>query len=149
MTRAHPAREVLAVGAVVLSAFLLLSWPFPLHPASTWVGGSYNDHPSLAWTFDWVARRLRACQAPWGHTDRMEWPRGSFLLPADLPEAVLLSPLTLLTGAVATIGLLALLHHALAAALTWGWLRREGADGAGAATGSIAWSWRRGTATPT
>lgn len=134
----RPAAEALAVALIVTAAAALLAWPVPIAPSRFWVGGSMNDHHSLAWTFDFVATRLFAGEWPWGHTAQLEAPAGATLFPADLPEAVLLAPLVVAFGATAVLNGLQLAHHGLAAGAGWGWLRAEGATPTGAATGALA-----------
>lgn len=119
-------REAIVVAAGVLLVAVVASWPVVIAPNAWMVGPSYNDHASIAWTFDLVADWLAAGHAPWGHTDRVEFPTGAVLWPADLPEAVAVAPVTAMVGAMAAVNLLSLVHPALAAGITYGWLRREG-----------------------
>lgn len=133
----RPSVEVLLVTAVAGLALAALSWPVVAEPGHFVVGGSANDHASIAWTLDFVADRLAHGFVPWGWTDRIEFPDGATLMPADLPEAVLLAPLTLLWGGVVALNVLLLGHLALSAGCAWGWLRSTGASVAGAAVGAI------------
>lgn len=133
----RPALEAVVVAAVTTAMTALLAWPVPIRPATWQVGTSYNDHQSLAWTFDFVARRLAAGQAPWGRTDRIEFPDGATLFPADVLEATALAPLVLAFGAWPIVNALLIAHHGLAAGAAWGWLRAEGAGATGAATGAL------------
>jgi len=114
---------------------LCFAWPLPLQPSTRILGPTQADFYSIAWGLDHVARHLAEGQLPPLHTTRLEWPRGAQLLVADLPEAVLLAPVTLLAGPVLAFNLLQLLHHALAAAAAW-WC--AGALGLGRAGRAIA-----------
>jgi hypothetical protein len=126
------------VSAAVSALVALLAWPVPVAPTRWQIGGSYNDHGSIAWTLHFVATRLTRGEPPWGHTDLLSFPEGATLFPADLPEMVLLTPVVAWLGATAAANVLAIVHHGLAAGLTFGWLRREGHRAPGAATGAVA-----------
>lgn len=135
---ARAAVEAVGVTLLVSIVVAALAWPVPLAPNAFVVGSSSNDHASIAWTLGFVADRLASGQVPWGHTETIGFPDGVTLWPADLPEAVLVTPLARWAGATAAANLLAILHHGLAAGLGWGWLRREGLGAVGAATGALA-----------
>ncbi len=102
---------------------LVCSWPLALHPTERILGPSHADFYSIAWGMDHVARQLFEGQWIAGHTTRLEWPRGAALTVTDMPEMVLMAPVTALLGAAFAFNLLQLLHHALAAAAAW-WCAR-------------------------
>ena len=129
--------EALGLTLLVGLAVALLAWPFPVDPAGTWVGGSQNDHASIALSWELVAERVTSGQLPWGHTDRIEAPEGATLFPADLPGALMLVPLMLALGPIVVVNLAQIAHHGLAAGATWLWLRREGAEVPGALAGAL------------
>ncbi len=113
----------LMAGLVAALVVLVCSWPLVLHPTERIMGPSQADFYSIAWGMDHVARYLSDGQWPPMHTTRLEWPKGASLLVTDLPEVVLMAPVTALFGATFAFNLLQLLHHALAAAAAW-WCAR-------------------------
>ncbi|MEC8425698.1 MAG: glycosyltransferase 87 family protein, partial [Myxococcota bacterium] len=133
----RPLAESALVALLASLGFALLAWPWPLDPMGSFIGDSGNDQHALAWTLQWVADRMAAGALPWGFTDRVGWPDGGTLFPANLLEAIMVAPLTWAAGGIAALGALTLLHHAAAAGATWGWLRARGADRAGALAGSL------------
>jgi len=128
--------------AAVLTALLILAfaWPLPLHFGSRILGPTQADFYGIAWGLDHVARELFAGHWPVLHTTALEFPRGTRLLVADLPEAVLLAPVTRLFGPTAAFNLLALGHHALAAAAAWWCARRLGLAPPGRAITALAFA---------
>lgn len=97
-----------------------LAWPVPIHPTSWVLGPSQNDFYGIAWGMHQVAAHLWRGEPPPVFFDEMAWPVGATLLVADLPEMVLLSPVTRLAGATAAFNLLQVAHHAACAGTaTW------------------------------
>ncbi|MFH1467382.1 MAG: hypothetical protein ABIO70_23565 [Pseudomonadota bacterium] len=128
--------------AAVLTVLLVLAfaWPLPLHFGSRILGPTQADFYGIAWGLDHVARELFAGRWPGLHTTALEFPRGTRLLVADLPEAILLAPVTRLFGPTAAFNLLALGHHALAAAAAWWCARRLGLGVPGRAITALAFA---------
>jgi hypothetical protein len=124
---------LVGLGAALLAA--LLAWPVPLRPDGMAVGGGGGDMASIAWGLWRVASALPGL--PSVRSSDILFPDGASLLIADLPEAVLMAPVTLLVGPVAAVNLLQLLHVGLAAGLTHALLRRHGASTAQALPGAI------------
>lgn len=103
------------MAAITALAIGALAWPLPLGPRSRVLGPSQNDFYSIAWGMDHVARTLADLGWPSLTTTRLAYPEGASLLVADLPEMVLVAPVTLLFGPTAAFNLLQVGHHALAA----------------------------------
>lgn len=100
------------------------------------VGGGQGDFASIAWGLWRTAEALPGL--PSAQTDLIFAPRGATLVLADLPEALLLAPLTALLGPVFSFNLLQLAHPALAIASMFLLLRTEGRSlGAAAAGGAM------------
>jgi hypothetical protein len=109
------------VGAALL--VLIFAWPVLLDPGGRIIGATQADFYGLAFGMDHLARHLVEGQWPPLHTTRLEYPAGAVLLVTDLPEMLLLAPITALLGPTVAFNLLQLLHHALAAAAAW-WCAR-------------------------
>lgn len=118
---------VIVVGALVLLALISGVGPGQV------VGGGGGDFPSIAWGLWRAAEALPGL--PSVQTDLIFAPRGASIFLADLPEALLLAPLTALVGPIATFNLLQLAHPALAIATMFLLLRTEGRSVAAAAGG--------------
>ena len=125
-------------GLLASIAVLVLSWPAVRSPTRWVMGASHNDANGILWGLDRVAQHLAAGGLPPLHTTEVLFPDGAILRIADLPEAILLAPVTLSLGAIAAFNLLSLLHHALGAAAGWWCGRRVGASQGGAALVAVA-----------
>ena len=121
-----------AAGVLTGAMIAALSWPAIRAPDRWVVGASHNDASGILWGLDHTAQHLAAGSLPPLVTNMVLYPEGAALRVADLPEAILLAPLTLSLGAVAAFNLLTLLHHALGAAAGWWCGRRIGASPGGA-----------------
>jgi len=115
-----------------------LSWPAIRAPGRWVIGASHNDAHGILWGLDHVAKALAAGGLPPLHTTQVLSPDGAALRVADLPEAVLVAPITLTLGAIAAFNLLTLLHHALGAAAGYWCGRRLGSKPGGAALVAVA-----------
>lgn len=119
MTDSHHA-VVAPLAAALISAVLIgwLGWPAVVAPGAWVLGGGGGDFPSIAWGLWRTAEAV-----PWvpTHFPDIFYPQGADLLPADLPAALLLAPLTMWFGPVVAFNVLqcghAVLTSAVAAAL--------------------------------
>ena len=116
------------------------SWPALLHPDQWVIGASQADFYGIAFGMDHLARYLSEGSWPPAHTTRLEYPAGALLVITDLPEMLLLAPLTRIAGAPVAFNLLQLLHHALAAAAAWWCARALGIAPAGRAVVALAFA---------
>ncbi len=130
----------LVAGLAVAVVVLLCSWPLPLRPGSHILGASQADFYGIAFGMDHLARHLLDGSWPPVHTTRMEFPAGAALVVTDLPELVLLAPITALFGATVAFNLLQLLHHALAAAAAYWCARTLGLRTVGCALAAVAFA---------
>ncbi len=131
-----PSRTMLTQAAVLAAiAAALLALISGAGPGEV-VGGGGGDFPSIAWGLWRAAEALPGL--PSVQTDLIFAPRGASIFLADLPETLLLAPLTALVGPVATFNLLQLTHPALAMATMFLLLRTEGRSAAAAAGGGAA-----------
>ncbi|MDG1478935.1 MAG: hypothetical protein P8R54_05055 [Myxococcota bacterium] len=131
-----PSRTMLTQAAVyAVVAVALLAVISGVGPGMV-VGGGGGDFPSIAWGLWRAAEALPGL--PSVQTDLIFAPRGASIFLADLPETLLLAPLTALVGPVATFNLLQLAHPALAMATMFLLLRTEGRGAAAAAGGGAA-----------
>ncbi len=119
---------------------LLCSWPVVLHPGSWTIGASQADFYGIAFGMDRLADHLLAFGWPELHTTALEYPAGATLLITDLPEMILLAPITGLLGPAVAFNLLQLLHHALAAAAAWWCARTLGLAPQGRAVAALAFA---------
>jgi len=133
---AHASIVGLATAVIVLAA----SWPLALHPATRVLGASQNDFYGIAWGLYQVARHLGQGHLPPLFFDEMSWPPGATLLVADLPEAILLAPVTLAFGPTVAFNLLQVAHHALAAAAAFACARVVGARPTAALVAAVAFA---------
>ena len=103
---------LLAAG-LTAAALAVLGWPALWQPGTQVLGGGQGDFPSIAWGLWQVAASLPAL--PTRFPD-LYYPQGATLLVADLPGAILLSPVTALLGPIAAFNVLQAAHPILAAA---------------------------------
>jgi len=108
-----------AAAAVATIIVAVCSWPWPKAPTRWIIGGSHNDANGILWGLEHVATHLTQGQLPALYTAEVLYPEGALLRVANLPEAVLVAPITIGFGAIAAFNLLTVLHHALAAAAGW------------------------------
>ena len=128
-----PSRQQIAQAAgIAAAAAAVLAILSGVGPGQV-VGGGQGDFASIAWGLWRAAEALPGL--PSVQTDLIFAPRGASLVLADLPEALLLAPLTALLGPVFTFNLLQLAHPALAIATMFLLLRSEGRSAAAAAAG--------------
>ena len=109
-------KPALWTGLATLLLVLGCAWPVLLAPDRWVIGGGKGDFPSLAWTIWQVAHSLPGL--PPTHFDSILYPQGATLLLVDLPEFLLLAPVTLLAGPVVAYNLIQVLHPTIAATLT-------------------------------
>ena len=128
------------MGLATLVILLACTWPLAIHPTSLTFGPSHNDFYSIAWGLDYVARALAQGHLPSLHTDSIAFPVGATLAVADLPEMLLMAPITILFGPTVSFNLLQLLHHVLAAMAAWWCARRLACTPAGAALVAVAFA---------
>ncbi|MEL6349535.1 MAG: DUF2079 domain-containing protein, partial [Myxococcota bacterium] len=91
----------------------VLGWPAPVRPSQWVIGGGSGDFASIAWGLWRVADA--APGLPDVHLPDLYFPQGADLLIADLPESLLIAPVTALFGPVVAFNLLQWLHPTLAA----------------------------------
>lgn len=130
----------LLAGAVAALVVLACSWPVALHPGSYLIGASQADFYGIAFGMEHLARHISEGTWPPLHTTSLEYPAGATLVVTDLPELVLLAPVTWLAGPTVAFNLLQLLHHALAAAAAWWCARALGLAPAGRAVAALAFA---------
>ncbi len=121
MSRPWLGPSLAGLGAALL--VLVCAWPALLDPSGHIIGATQADFYGVAFGMDHLARHLVEGQWPPLHTTRLEYPAGAVLLITDLPEMLLLAPVTALFGPAVAFNLLQVLHHALAAAAAW-WCAR-------------------------
>jgi hypothetical protein len=131
-----PAVAGLAAALVVL----LCAWPVVLHPGRYIIGASQADFYGIAFGMDHLAQHLAQLSWPPAHTKAIEYPAGAILVVTDLPEMILLAPVTWLAGPTVAFNLLQLLHHALAAAAAWWCARTLGLAPAGRTVAALAFA---------
>lgn len=105
--------SLVALGSLFL--VLLLSWPAVLHPRELVLSASHNDFYGIAWGLDLVAGSIFSGRALSFTVQEILWPEGMRLVVADLPEALLLAPVTQAFGPNLAYNLLTALHHVLSA----------------------------------
>lgn len=133
-------RGPLLAGALAALVVLVCSWPVLLHPGSHIIGATQADFYGIAFGMDHLARHLFGGAWPPLHTTSLEFPGGASLVVTDLPEMILLAPVTRLWGPTVAFNLLQLLHHALAAAAAWWCARTLGLAPAGRAVAALAFA---------
>ncbi len=95
-----------------------------MSPARRLWGDVQTDVLTVPWTLWHVAWQLVYERSLAGHTALVGWPDGGTFWPASPLESALLTPVTLLGGAVLAANLLQLLHVGLAGGCTYALLRR-------------------------
>lgn len=128
-----PSRQLIVQAAgIAVAAAAVLAVLSGVGPDQV-VGGGQGDFASIAWGLWRAAEALPGL--PSVQTDLIFAPRGASLVLADLPEALLLAPLTALLGPVFSFNFLQLAHPALAIAAMFLLLRSEGRSTEAAAAG--------------
>ena len=127
-------------GLVAALVVLACAWPALLAPGEHIIGASQADFYGIAFGMDHIAQHLFAGGWPPAHTKAIEYPAGAILVVTDLPEMVLLAPITWLFGPAVAFNLLQLLHHALAAAAAWWCARVLGLAPSGRAVAALAFA---------
>ncbi len=139
-----PTKGLLA-GAIIATLVAMIivvtaSWPMITDPTGMVLGASQNDFYGIAWGLYHVWESLRGGTFPGLETHAIAWPEGASLLVSDLPEAILLAPVTAIGGPTLAFNVLQVLHHALAAGAAWWCARRMGISNAGAAATAAAFA---------
>lgn len=131
----RPALSGPALSAALLVAAILAvaSWPLLLYPRGLGLGQAEGDQGVLAWGL-WRVSRLQLSPTLTG----LRFPEGGSLLLADLPESLVLAPVTRLAGPLAAFTLWQALHPVLAAAAAAALARSRGAGRAGALVAGLA-----------
>ncbi len=93
-------------------------------PARRLWGDVQTDLLTVPWTLWHVAWDAVYMRQLGGHTASVDWPDGGTFWPASPLESLLLTPVTLLLGAVVAANLLQLLHVGLAGGCAYALLRR-------------------------
>lgn len=130
----------LLAGVVAALVVLICSWPVVLHPGSHIIGATQADFYGIAFGMDHLARHLMAGSWPPMHTTQLEFPTGTALMVTDLPEMIVLVPVTRLFGPTVAFNILQLMHHALAASAAWWCARVLGLAPAGRAVTALAFA---------
>jgi hypothetical protein len=117
-------RELIAP-ALYLTVTLAFTWPLPARLFSSVIGPFVGDNLEYVWKIWWVRHALFELRAsPW-LVPHVHWPHGYLLAYGEITplHTVLMLPVTLLIGEVATYNLAVLLSTWLSAWFTYLWLQ--------------------------